>query len=194
MDICAHWFTKVKKQSKAMKNIVLDLIYIILNYFVCYVPCWHFRKLCYQLLGMKIGQGSRILMGTTIIKPWKIKIGKNSIINEKCHLDARGGIIIHNNVSISIYTVLITGSHNAQSPTFEFLEMPIHIEDNVWIGAHSILLPGSYLKTSCLIGAGSTVRKGEYQIDGFYSGVPATYVKQRNLKGLYQQQWNPWFR
>lgn len=25
MDICAHWFTKVKKQSKAMKNIVLDL-------------------------------------------------------------------------------------------------------------------------------------------------------------------------
>ena len=114
-----------------MKNIVLDLIYIILNYFVCYVPCWHFRKLCYQLLGMKIGQGSRILMGTTIIKPWKIKIGKNSIINEKCHLDARGGIIIHNNVSISIYTVLITGSHNAQSPTFEFLEMPIHIEDNV---------------------------------------------------------------
>lgn len=119
---------------------------------------------------------------------------KNSIINEKCHLDARGGIIIHNNVSISIYTVLITGSHNAQSPTFEFLEMPIHIEDNVWIGARSILLPGSYLKTSCLIGAGSTVRKGEYQIDGFYSGVPATYVKQRNLKGLYQQQWNPWFR
>ena len=107
---------------------------------------------------------------------------------------ARGGIIIHNNVSISIYTVLITGSHNAQSPTFEFLEMPIHIEDNVWIGARSILLPGSYLKTSCLIGAGSTVRKGEYQIDGFYSGVPATYVKQRNLKGLYQQQWNPWFR
>lgn len=71
---------------------------------------------------------------------------KNSIINEKCHLDARGGIIIHNNVSISIYTVLITGSHNAQSPTFEFLEMPIHIEDNVWIGARSILLPGSYLK------------------------------------------------
>ena len=47
MDICAHWFAKVKKQSKAMKNIVLDLIYIILNYFVCYVPCWHFRKLCY---------------------------------------------------------------------------------------------------------------------------------------------------
>ena len=38
----------------------------------------------------------------------------------KCHLDARGGIIIHNNVSISIYTALITGSHNAQSPTFEF--------------------------------------------------------------------------
>lgn len=84
-----------------MKNFVLDFIYIILNYVVCYIPCWHIRKLCYQLAGMKIGKGSRILMGTIIIKPWKIKIGKNSIINERCHLDARGGITIHDNVSIA---------------------------------------------------------------------------------------------
>lgn len=71
--------------------------------------------------------------------------------------------------------------------------MPIHIEDNVWIGARSILLPGTYLKTSCLIGAGSTVKK-MIQIDGFYSGVPAKYIRQRDLTGLYQQRWNPWFR
>lgn len=164
-----------------MKNFVLDFIYIILNYVVCYIPCWHIRKLCYQLAGMKIGKGSRILMGTIIIKPWKIKIGKNSIINERCHLDARGGITIHDNVSISIYTLLITGSHNAQSPTFDFFEMPIHIEDNVWIGARSILLPGTYLKTSCLIGAGSTVKKGEYQIDGFYSGSTSKIYKTKRF-------------
>lgn len=105
-----------------MKNFILDFIYIIINYLISYIPSWYIRKVCYQLLGMKIGKGSRICMGTVVIKPWKIRIGKNSIINEKCHLDARGGIIIHDNVSISIYSVIITGSHNAQSRLFDFLK------------------------------------------------------------------------
>lgn len=177
-----------------MKNIILDLLYVILNNFVCYIPCWHLRKLCYLILGMKIGKGSRILMGTVIIKPWRVKIGKNTIINEKCHLDARGGITIHDNVSISIYTIIITGSHNAQSATFEFFELPVEIENNVWIGARSVILPGVNLGQACLIGANSTVIKGEYINNGFYSGVPAKYIRQRNLKGFYEQLWNPWFR
>lgn len=177
-----------------MKNLVLDFIYIILNYFVAYVPCWHFRKLCYRLLGMKIGKGSRILMGTVVIKPWKIRIGKNTIINENCHLDARGGIIIHDNVSVSIYSIVVTGSHNAQSGSFAFFELPVTIEDNVWIGARSVILAGANLRKACLIGANSTVIKGEYKEDGFYSGVPAKYIRQRKLENYYVQNWNPWFR
>lgn len=75
-----------------------------------------------------------------------------------------------------------------------FFEKPVIIENNVWVGARSVLLPGACLKKSCLIGANSTVIRGEYQEDGFYSGVPAKYIRQRELEGAYEQNWNPWFR
>ncbi len=91
-----------------MKNFILDFIYIIINYLISYIPSWYIRKVCYQLLGMKIGKGSRICMGTVVIKPWKIRIGKNSIINEKCHLDARG-MFIENKFDINPLVFYIRG-------------------------------------------------------------------------------------
>lgn len=177
-----------------MKDLLLDFIFCFYNYFVCYIPCWHVRKLFYLMGGMKIGKQSRILMKTSIVKPWKIQIGNNTYINEGCHLDARGGIKIGNNVSISIGTTIITGTHDAQSEYFEYKEIEVIIEDNVWIGAKAIILPGAYLKAQCLIGAGSTVIKGIYKTDGFYSGVPAQYIRQRNLRGKYTLSWKPYFR
>lgn len=177
-----------------MKNFILDAIFCFYNYFVCYIPCWQIRKVLYRMGGLKIGKGSRILMKTTIIKPWKVQIGNNTYINEGCHLDARGGIYIGNNASISIGSMIITGTHDSQSEYFEYKELEVNIEDNVWIGARAIILPGAYLKKQCLIGAGSTVIKGIYEFDGFYSGVPAKYIRDRKLKGVYRLSWKPYFR
>lgn len=177
-----------------MKNIILDFIYVFYNYFVCYIPCWHIRKQLYLMGGVKIGKGSRILMSVKIIKPWKIRIGENTIINEGCSIDGRGGVVIGNNTSISIGTYIITGSHYSKSETFEFYEGDVVIEDNVWIGARCIILPNVILGKCCLVGAGSTILSGEYKEDSFWSGVPAKYIRQRDLKGVYRQYWNPWFR
>ena len=77
-----------------MKDIVLDMLYVFYNYFVCNIPSWTIRKFFYLCGGMKIGRGSRILMKTVVIKPWRISIGERTYINEFCSLDGRGGIEI----------------------------------------------------------------------------------------------------
>jgi acetyltransferase-like isoleucine patch superfamily enzyme len=54
----------------------------------------------------------------------------------------------------------------------------IRIEDDVWIGANSILLDGAFLRKGCVIGAGSIVR-GELEAYGVYAGNPLKKVKTR---------------
>ena len=55
---------------------------------------------------------------------------------------------------------------------------PIHIGDDVWIGARVIVLPGVNIGSHCIIGAGSVVTKDvpDYAIVG---GVPAKVIRYR---------------
>ena len=68
-----------------------SFVYVFLNNFVNYIPCWSIRRAIYRLFGMKIGKNSRIMMKTIVVYPKGITIGENSIINEQCLLDGRGG-------------------------------------------------------------------------------------------------------
>ena len=189
----------MKKIIKKLKiypvllEIYIDAQYVFLNYFICYIPCWIIRKLFYRLAGMKIGKKSRIHMGTKIISPKKISIGENTIINEACMIDGRGGLTIGCNVSISLYTMIISASHDKNSGTFEYYDKHTVIEDCVWIGARAIILEGSTLKERCIIGAGS-VFKGSSEENGIYVGVPARIVGHRTLDNNYKLDFQPFFR
>ncbi|KKP40257.1 MAG: nucleotide-diphospho-sugar transferase domain-containing protein [Candidatus Peregrinibacteria bacterium GW2011_GWC2_33_13] len=55
-------------------------------------------------------------------------------------------------------------------------EKPVIIEDDVWIGAKAIILPGVRIGEGAIIGAGSVVTK-DVKPYTFVAGNPATYVK-----------------
>ena len=50
------------------------------------------------------------------------------------------------------------------------------IEDAVWIGSNSIILPGALIRKGCVIAAGSVV-KGETRPNCIYAGNPAKLIK-----------------
>lgn len=175
-------------------------IILMLNFFslflldciVGHIPCWVLRKSLYRLAGMKIGRGSRILMGARIQGPKGISIGDHSYINSGCHLDGRGGLRIGNNVNISNYTVIVTASHDMKSSAFQYREGEVVIEDYCWIGTRAIVLDNSVLSMGSVLSAGS-VYKGQGKPYGVYVGVPAQYVKDRDLQGEYDVDWRPFF-
>lgn len=179
-----------------VRKIIGEFIYILCNYIVNNIPIWYVRKLLYTLLGMKIGAGSRILMKTIVVCPWKVVIGNRTIINEFCYLDGRGELLIGDDVSVSIFTKIITGTHISDSDSFEYVAEKIIIGNNVWIGADAVILPGTTLPCAVIIGAGSTVLgKKIYQENSIYSGIPAIFIKCRNLSNTYElNEWNPFFR
>ena len=55
--------------------------------------------------------------------------------------------------------------------------LPIDIQDGCWIGANSIILPGTIIKQGCVIAAGSVV-KGECNANCLYAGIPAYKKKE----------------
>lgn len=141
---------------------------------------------------MKIGKKSRIGINTVVVDPRKIVIGDRTIINEKCHLDGRGGLKIENDTSISFGTTIITATHSA-GDNFEFIPGETIIKDHVWIGAHAIILNGTVIEKFCIIGAGC-VFKGKSKKGEIYVGNPAKKIKDRECSEEYKIDYKPFFR
>jgi acetyltransferase-like isoleucine patch superfamily enzyme len=90
-----------------------------------------------------IGDNTRIV-GTCIHAQESIQIGKNCLIAGNCQIvDSSGHELSFDNVKNRIKTLGKT--------------RPIVIEDNVWIGANTFVLPGVTIGEGSVIGAGSIV-------------------------------------
>ena len=107
-----------------------------------------------------------------------IVIGSHSLINSGCVLYIGNGIVIGNNVSIAANCVLAPTNHEFENRNmlhqmqgFRPSRGGIRIEDDVWIGATSVLLDGATLEVGCVIGACSLVR-GSTDPYGIYAGNP----------------------
>lgn len=165
---------------KIIKIFIADMLFVFINYFVAYIPIWFIRKIFYKIFGMKIGKKSRINMRCIVWQPWRIKIGRNTIINEKCLLDGRGGLEIDDYVSISYDTIIYTASHKTNSSNFEGFKKRVTIKHGTWIGARTIILPGTIIAENVVIAAGSVVNK-VIPPNQIWGGSPSRYIKDREL-------------
>ena len=178
---------------KIVRRIIYDLIYIILNSIINHIPIWWVRKLCYQFFGMKIGKRARIGIRTIVIEPWKIRIGDRTVINEDCYLNGAGGLDIGSDVSISIYTKILTASHLKDSDDFQYVTGRVIIENKVWVGIGAIILMSSRIREKAIIGAGA-VFNGDSVEKGIYFGIPARLSKQREIGDEYKIEYTAFFR
>jgi len=111
--------------------------------------------------------------------PWKICIGRNSIIGNDAFLDGRQGLRIGSNVNIGGHVQIFTLGHDPQSPSFGVKGAPVEVKDYVYIGSRVIVLPGVTIGRGAVVGSGAVVTK---DVDEFtiVAGVPAVPVGHRN--------------
>ena len=57
------------------------------------------------------------------------------------------------------------------------------INDNVWVGAKSIILSNVVVDSGVIVGAGAVVKRN-CTVNGIYAGVPAKLVKERKQNEL----------
>ncbi|MEG1564010.1 MAG: acyltransferase [Bacteroides sp.] len=168
-------------------------------------PNWWIRLFDFTYL--KRGKGSVIYRSVRKdLPPFNhFSLGKYSVVEDFCCLNnAVGDLIIGDYTRIGLRNTLIgpaqignhvnlgqnvtvTGmNHNYQGVEKRIDEqgvstMPIVIEDDVWVGANAVILPGVTLGYHCVVAAGSVVSHSvpSYSI---CAGSPARILKQYNFE------------
>jgi len=126
-------------------------------------------------------KGSALYHGTHILNHnGKLLLGCKSHLGAYCHVNVcYGCITIGNNVAIGPQTNLVAYSNHYKKDklvTATYLQKDIFIGNNVFIGSHVTVLPGSYIDDNVVIGANSLV-KGHLKSGCIYAGAPAKFVK-----------------
>lgn len=93
-------------------------------------------------------------------KNGRLHIGKDCFFNNNCVLTSRQSIQIGDNVIFGPNVVIFDHDHDFCSSNMreKYISEPIIIEDNVWVGANSIILRGAHIKEGTVIGAGCIVK------------------------------------
>ncbi|GAB3127626.1 DapH/DapD/GlmU-related protein [Tsukamurella serpentis] len=110
-----------------------------------------------RAFGASIADGVFIRQDVKVHWPWKLTIGTNSWIGEGAWILNIEPVVIGADTCISQEVLLCTGSHDRDSPTFEFDNGPIEIGSSVWVAARATVLRGVRIGDGATVGATALV-------------------------------------
>lgn len=185
------------KSSPALKRL---LDFIIMNQ-VQTRPRWYVRL--FAPLYQHRGRGSVIHSSVRMDTPpyRRFSLGRRSVVESfACINNAVGDVIIGDHTRIGLHSTVIGPvtignhvnlaqgitvtalNHNFSDPSLPIdvqgiSTMPVVIEDDVWIGANAVILPGVRIGRHSVVAAGAVVTS-DVPSGSLVAGVPAT-VKKR---------------
>jgi len=137
----------------------------------------------------QIGSGTNVHPTVVLRHPKNIVIGHDSFINHNSVIQAgkvNAKILIGNHVMTGPNVMMFAYNHGMAKSGIPMIrqnyrEADIVIEDDVWVGAGTIILPGVTIGKGCVAGAGSVVTKDlpAYAICG---GNPAAVITSRRQR------------
>ena len=168
-----------QKAVSRLANIFLDFELMLLRW-IGHIPSHTIRLLCYNLAGIKIGKGSAIHMWASFFNPANITVGEDTIIGDHAFLDGRASLTIGSHVAFASSVMIYNSQHDIEDKDFTAISKPVAIEDYVFLGPKSIILPGVRIGKGAIVAAGAVVTKNvaPFKIAG---GVPAREIGERNL-------------
>jgi putative colanic acid biosynthesis acetyltransferase WcaF len=133
-----------------------------------------------RLFGARIGRAVVVKPRVNVKYPWNLQVGDHAWIGEGAWIDSLARVEIGDHACLSQGCTIETGNHDWSRPTFDLVIKPVVVGDGAWAAVGSLLLPGAFLASHAVLGAGS-VLSGTTEPYGVYVGVPAVKVRVRTI-------------
>lgn len=138
-----------------------------------------FRYMIISNLCKTVGDNVYVANFVELRNAENLRIGSNVSIQKNCYLDAIGGIIIGDDVSIAHQSSIVSFDHGWKDKSLPIrknplVRLPVELADDIWIGAGVRILAGSRIASRCIVAAGSVVTRHTECVGGaLLAGVPA---------------------
>lgn len=163
------------------------------------------RAHAYRLCGARIAKKCLFFERVRIDRPWRISIGHRTqlesdvwlkivadqaivaigdytFVGRGTEIDVSLGVTIGSHVLIAPGVFITDHGHKIAADALidaqGCAETPISIEDDVWLGARCVILPGVRVGRGAVVGAGAVVTR-DVTAFSVVSGVPARVMRRR---------------
>ena len=130
------------------------------------------------------GINFQVLGDVEIISTERLIIGDNCKINSGVYINARSGVFIGNDVTLSHGAKIISTGYDINrwinsGEKVHTDNTPVHIGNHCWIGANATIMPGVKISGEyVVVGAGAVVTKDITENKVIVAGVPAKTIKR----------------
>jgi len=167
----------------------------VLNHMVNRIPLVAARMRAYAALGVQFDDlaHTNISLGVEMWAGRNLSMGRGSTIGQRCYIDARAGIRVESDVSISREVCVLTAEHEPDSPDFTASLAPVRFERRSWVATRAVVLPGVCIGEAAVVAAGAVVTSDvePYTVVG---GVPAKVLGKRREPMSYELDFRPsWY-
>jgi acetyltransferase-like isoleucine patch superfamily enzyme len=137
-----------------------------------------------RLLGSKIGRGITYYPGIKLSPGNRLILGDHVDLAWGVLITTSGGVSIGDRTLVGYNTQIFSANHKVPSRPLKIFDsghvkQKVTIENDVWIGAGCIILPGVKIGEGAVVAAGSVVTK-EVSPFTYVGGVPAKFIKERH--------------
>lgn len=141
------------------------------------------RAVWWGLFVQRVGRAVYIMRDCHLLSPERISIGNYVCINHGTTLGGHGSLTIGNYVNVGPNVSLLTANHRFDAfdrPMAQqgVVPAPVVVEDDVWLGANVVVLPGNRIGRGAIVGANAVVT---HDVEPFaiVGGVPARLIRYR---------------
>lgn len=162
----------------SFKNFLRYMFIFLWNSFFCHLPSYLLRYfLLKYLYRAELGKCT-IHKNVKFFSPWKLKVGDGSNIQQGSFLDCRGGVVIGQNVDITLGVRILSQYHDIDSSDYATKSASVTLNNYSIVGSYALLLPGVDIGEGSVIGAGSVVVSNTKKFS-LYAGNPAVFKRNR---------------
>lgn len=115
------------------------------------------RRMVLSVFGADIHPSAKIRRTATIDCPWNLTMGELSALGDHAQIVARAPVRVGSKCTLSQYTKILTLAHDPHDPDYQMYTAPVFINDDAWIAADVVVMPGVTVGEGVVVGARSFV-------------------------------------